>query len=66
MEANKISSLEARIRHKMQSRVQQESKDRNNLGLKVLLKVMMNKMDTGQLKEIFSEVGQIMPKPVNA
>lgn len=37
--------------------------ERNNIGLRTLMSVMMEKLDSSKLKEIFSEVSHKMPMP---
>ena len=56
MEANKISSLQARIRSKMQNKVQNAQLERSNQGLNVLMNVMFKNLEPSKLREIFTEV----------
>ena len=57
MEANKISSLQARIRKKVENKSRVSIIERNNMGLRNLFTIMREKLQPDQLKGILGELG---------
>lgn len=60
LEANKISSLQARIRNKMDQLKHSNALEKNNKGLLNLLKIMMKKLDASTMQDIMTDLCESM------